>query len=154
VNAADRVIRWSTALAVLGVAGIAAVVSYEHASALVRAHGESGWTGRLIPLMVAWIAETEAEKATYALVMRRPGPRPRMTQQEINSIVDKFAYIARVLIDADPEDKAEIFRQLGLKLTYRPGRKLVEANVQLAQFGFSDGVRGPTRTLRTRSTSR
>ena len=26
--------------------------SYEHASALVRAHGESGWTGRLIPLTV------------------------------------------------------------------------------------------------------
>ena len=39
-------------MAVLGVAGIAAVVSYEHASALVRAHGESGWTGRLIPLAV------------------------------------------------------------------------------------------------------
>jgi hypothetical protein len=50
--AADRIIRWSTALAVLGVAAIAAVVSYEHASALVRAHGESGWTGRLIPLTV------------------------------------------------------------------------------------------------------
>jgi Protein of unknown function (DUF2637) len=50
MNAADRVIRLSTALAVLGVAAIAAVVSYEHASALVRAHGESGWTGRLIPL--------------------------------------------------------------------------------------------------------
>jgi hypothetical protein len=27
-------------------------VSYEHASALVRAHGESGWTARLIPLTV------------------------------------------------------------------------------------------------------
>src|SRR6201993_4942129 len=52
MTAADRVIRWSTALAVLGVAAIAAVVSYEHASALVRAHGESGWTGRLIPLTV------------------------------------------------------------------------------------------------------
>jgi hypothetical protein len=26
--------------------------SYGHASALVRAHGESGWTGRLIPLTV------------------------------------------------------------------------------------------------------
>jgi Protein of unknown function (DUF2637) len=46
------VIRSSTALAVVGVAAVAAVVSYEHASALVRAHGESGWTGRLIPLTV------------------------------------------------------------------------------------------------------
>ena len=45
MNAADRVIRWSTALAVVGVAAVAAVVSYEHAGALVRAHGESGWTG-------------------------------------------------------------------------------------------------------------
>ena len=52
MNGADGVIRWSTALVVLGVAGIAAVVSYEHASALVRAHGESGWAGRLIPLTV------------------------------------------------------------------------------------------------------
>src|SRR3984957_17382907 len=52
MTAADRIIRWSTALAVLGVAAVAAVVSYKHASALVRAHGETGWTARLIPLTV------------------------------------------------------------------------------------------------------
>ena len=52
MSGADRVIRWSTALAVLGVALIAGVVSYEHASGLVRAHGEGGWTARLIPLTV------------------------------------------------------------------------------------------------------
>jgi hypothetical protein len=52
MTAADRIIRWSTALAVVGVAAVAAVVSYEHASELVREHGESGWTGRLIPLTV------------------------------------------------------------------------------------------------------
>src|SRR3984957_3456996 len=52
MNTADRAIKWSTALAVLGVAAVAAVASYEHASDLVRAHGESGWTGRLIPLTV------------------------------------------------------------------------------------------------------
>ena len=55
MSAADRVIRWSTALAVVGVAAVAAVVSYEHASDLVREHGESGWTGRLIPLTVDWL---------------------------------------------------------------------------------------------------
>jgi hypothetical protein len=37
---------------VLGVALVAAVVSYEHASDLVLAHGERGWTARLIPLTV------------------------------------------------------------------------------------------------------
>jgi hypothetical protein len=48
----DRATRWSTAGAVIGVAAVAAVVSYEHAYALVRAHGEKGWTARLIPLTV------------------------------------------------------------------------------------------------------
>jgi len=38
-------------LAVIGVAVVAAV-SYEHADALVRAHRETGWTARLIPLTV------------------------------------------------------------------------------------------------------
>jgi hypothetical protein len=34
------------------VAVVAAAVSYEHAYALVHAHGEAGWTARLIPLTV------------------------------------------------------------------------------------------------------
>jgi hypothetical protein len=50
VTGADRTISWSTAAAVVGVAVVAAVVSYEHAYAL--AHGEAGWTARLIPLTV------------------------------------------------------------------------------------------------------
>src|ERR1700722_10313532 len=48
----EHVIRWSTAGAVVGVAVVAAVASYEHAYALVRTHGETGWTGRLVPLTV------------------------------------------------------------------------------------------------------
>jgi hypothetical protein len=48
----DRIIRCSTAVAVIGVAVVAAIVSYEHAYALVHAHGETGWTAHLIPLTV------------------------------------------------------------------------------------------------------
>jgi len=47
--APDRVIRWTTAVAVIAVA---AVASYLHAYDLVRAHGEAGWTARLVPLTV------------------------------------------------------------------------------------------------------
>ena len=49
---ADRAIRWSTAPAVLGVVAVAAVASYEHAYDLVRAHGESGRTARVVPFTV------------------------------------------------------------------------------------------------------
>jgi hypothetical protein len=48
----DKAIRWSTALAVLGVAAVASVASYEHAYDLVRMHGETGWTALLVPLTV------------------------------------------------------------------------------------------------------
>src|SRR6201997_1886184 len=47
-----QIIRWSTAGGVIGVAAVAAFASYEHAYALVRAHGETGWIGRLVPLTV------------------------------------------------------------------------------------------------------
>ena len=48
----DRAIRLSTAAAVLAVAGIAAYVSYWHAYAVVRAHGETGITARLEPATI------------------------------------------------------------------------------------------------------
>lgn len=45
----DRLIRIATALVVVGVAIVAAVVSYEQAYEPVRTHGEDGWTARLVP---------------------------------------------------------------------------------------------------------
>ena len=52
VSSIDRAIRLSTAAAVLAVAGIAAYVSYWHAYAVVRAHGETGITARLEPATI------------------------------------------------------------------------------------------------------
>ena len=49
---ADKVIRFVTALAVLTVAVIAAIVSYSHVYDLGRAHGQSGTAARLLPLSV------------------------------------------------------------------------------------------------------
>jgi hypothetical protein len=64
-----QIIRWSTARAVAGVAAVAAVASCEHAYALVRAHGETGWTGRLVPLTV--------DGLIYASSMVLPGSARR-----------------------------------------------------------------------------
>ncbi|XVQ10056.1 DUF2637 domain-containing protein [Spirillospora sp. CA-255316] len=48
----DRLTRITTALAVGMVAAIAAVISYRHAYELVRTHGETGLTARLVPFTV------------------------------------------------------------------------------------------------------
>lgn len=52
MSAGDRVIRVVTAAVVVGVALVAAVISYGHAYALVSRAGEHGLTGRLLPLTI------------------------------------------------------------------------------------------------------
>jgi Protein of unknown function (DUF2637) len=48
----DQLIRATTAFAVLAVAGVAAIISYQHAYELVSSHGEAGVTARLLPFTV------------------------------------------------------------------------------------------------------
>ena len=48
----DRLIRITTALAVVAVAGVAAIISYQHAYELVTSHGETGTTAHLLPFTV------------------------------------------------------------------------------------------------------
>jgi hypothetical protein len=38
-----------------------------------------------------------------------------------------MAGIAVILRQADPDDKAEVYRQLDIKLTYKPGLRLIQA---------------------------
>jgi len=89
-----------------------------------------------------WIAETEAERAKDELSMQRAAGNRRMSEAEIEAIVERLGDIAEVLGNADPSDKAEIFRRLGLRLTYHPGRRLVAATVEPAGYGFFESVRG------------
>jgi len=71
----DRAIRLSTAAAVLAVAGIAAYVSYWHAYAVVRAHGESGITARLEPATIDGLVYASSMVILYAARHRVPVPR-------------------------------------------------------------------------------
>jgi hypothetical protein len=70
----DRAIRLSTAVAVLAVAGIAAYVSYWHAYAVVRAHGETGITARLEPATIDGLVYASSMVVLYAARHRVPAP--------------------------------------------------------------------------------
>ncbi len=74
-----------------------------------------------------------------------------MTREQIASHVTALGDILAVLRDADPADKAEIYSQLGLRLTYQPGQRIVRAEAHLDQtphWDF-DSVRGVNLNLRT-----
>ena len=70
----DRAIRLSTAAAVLAVAGIAAYVSYGHAYAVIRAHGETGITARLEPATIDGLVYASSMVVLYAARHRVPVP--------------------------------------------------------------------------------
>ena len=70
----DRAIRLSTAAAVLAVAGIAAYISYWHAYAVVRAHGETGITARLEPATIDGLVYASSMVVLYAARHRVPVP--------------------------------------------------------------------------------
>jgi hypothetical protein len=74
VSEADRAIRISTAAAVVGVAGIAAYVSYWHAYEVVRAHGESGVTARFEPATIDGLVYASSMVVLYAARHRLPVP--------------------------------------------------------------------------------
>ena len=54
-----------------------------------------------------------------------------MSQTEIANLVQALGDIVTVLHDADPADKAEIYHQLGLRLTHQSGRNKVIAEATL-----------------------
>lgn len=91
-------------------------------------------------LVAAWTAEVQARKA-QALASRRPH-RQRMSSDEIRALVQALGDISAVLRAAAPEDKAEVYRQLGLRLTYEPGRRLVRAEADIRPEGSKNGWAG------------
>ena len=70
----DHAIRLSTAAAVLAVAAIAAYVSYWHAYAVVRAHGEAGITARLEPATIDGLVYASSMVVLYAARHRAAVP--------------------------------------------------------------------------------
>ncbi|WP_245920294.1 DUF2637 domain-containing protein [Actinomadura mexicana] len=72
----DRLIKATTALAVVAVAVVAALISYAHMLDLVRSHGETGATAQLVPFTVdglIWAASMVILDAT-----RRDRPVPAL----------------------------------------------------------------------------
>jgi hypothetical protein len=67
-----------------------------------------------------------------------------MSRDEIASVVTALSDLLTVLRRADPADKAEIYTQLGLRLTYQPSARTVRAEVHIspARHCKFESVRG------------
>ena len=75
------------------------------------------------PAMVAaWSSDVHRERAVLAAQLTaatsRAFPAQRMSRDEIGQLVDALGGLLAILRVAEPGDKLEVYRELGLKLTY------------------------------------
>jgi hypothetical protein len=91
-----------------------------------------------------WISEVTAARTRFKIDLDRINGQPRLTKAQIAAIVDQLAGLATVLQNADPRDRAEVYRQMRLKLTYHNKRRLIVAETQSDESCRYLGVRGGT----------
>jgi len=93
----------------------------------------------------AWIAEVQAERLAAEVELdRAAGQRSRrMSRDQLAALVNGLGNLLDVLASAAPEDKAEVYRRLGLRLTYDPTRRVVTVESHLGPDGNSPLPRGP-----------
>jgi hypothetical protein len=58
-----------------------------------------------------------------------------MSTQEIQNMIAALGTIRLVFRDADPRDKAEVYRRLNLRLTYQPATQTARAEANLDPGG-------------------
>ena len=96
----------------------------------------------------AWIAEVQAERlAAEVQLERSTGQRSRrLSRDQLAALVSGLCDLLGVLATAAPEDKAEVYRKLGLQLTYDPARRVVTVESHLGPEGSGALTRGPQPT--------
>jgi DNA invertase Pin-like site-specific DNA recombinase len=84
-------------------------------------------------VVTTWITQTQNERrrieGLFAATSRSES-RPRLTRDQITSIVQQVGELTTVLAEADPTNRAEVYRQLGLRLTYHPEQQKVRVQAQ------------------------
>ncbi|MFC7306775.1 recombinase family protein [Streptomyces monticola] len=88
-------------------------------------------------LVTEWMTETQAKRARAEAELRTAsrGVDVRMSRDEIARLVRSVSDLGAVIRQAETQDKADIYRELGLALAYIPGRTMVRAEIHLDPHG-------------------
>jgi hypothetical protein len=104
------------------------------------------------PVVVSgWIAEVQGERlaAERALASAQP-PSGTLSPDELRELVEGLGVVAGVLGRANPKERAEVYADLGVTLTYQPERDLVEVEAVPIAACTYERVGGACRPLSTR----
>ncbi len=104
-----------------------------------------------VTLAAQWIAETQRERRAIERQLGQHLPGGELTAREVKALVDALRDIVGVLAAADPEDKSELYAQLGVSLSYDPaGNVTVKAEPRGVTVRVGGATRTPTYARQTR----
>ncbi|MBE3200430.1 MULTISPECIES: recombinase family protein [Parafrankia] len=99
-------------------------------------------------VVTGWIAQAQAEKTAAERELREANKNDtgKLTREEISEIVESLGDIASALAEAEPAEKADLYRSLQLRLTYHPTTSTVRADMKIdtSYRGVMERVRGGT----------
>jgi hypothetical protein len=128
------------------------VSGYDAKIARYRAALEAGADPKLV---TTWITGAQTARERALALLPKPSPQDdeilRLTAADLERTLDHLGDLVTALRDADPGQKFDLYRALGLQLTYQPDTRTVHAVVDLGEHRWDlVGVRGLTGAVFTR----
>ncbi len=91
-----------------------------------------------------WIAETNQERRRLEALLGKK-PTTRLAAEDIKALVASLKDITAALAAADPADKAKVYAEMGIELTYhRDGRVVVESRPRVVESSVGERTRTST----------
>jgi site-specific DNA recombinase len=94
-------------------------------------------------VVTGWITEVQSQRRKIQEQLSTPGPQPTktMNREQITTLIQQLGDITTALAEAEPTDRAEDYRQLGLRLAYHPEQQKVRVQAQPVADSYGDLVR-------------
>jgi len=91
-----------------------------------------------------WIAETNQERRRLEALLGRT-PTTRLTAEDVKALVASLQDITATLASADPADKAKVYAEMGIDITYhQDGRVVVESRPRVVESSVGERTRTST----------
>jgi site-specific DNA recombinase len=88
-----------------------------------------------------WIAETNQERRRLEALLGRT-PTARLTAEDIKALVASLQDITATLAAADPADKAKVYAEMGIDISYhQDGRVVVESRPRVVESSVGGAFR-------------
>ena len=76
-------------------------------------------------IVAGWMAEVKAERLRAEAELAKAAPSEPLSTEAVRAMIEQLGDMGKVLAEADPADKAEVYSALGIEIEYRPDQRIL-----------------------------